>query len=419
MKYAVKFGTVVTAAALTLAGCVLGGGEADPAKLETTIKIMAPSYSEETRAGWETAIKEYQKVYPKVKVELHIGDWQVYASEVKKRLASKDYPDILNDNNFAAMAENKLLYPISEVMSWGTINSIEPALLKNGLGVDGTQWAAPDVASSRLLAYNTGIFDRASIMTPPSTWEQLGRACAKIQVAAPDVYAYGMPLGEEEAQVETSGWVRGAKGSWTINHELTFDSPGVQAAFTQMKALVDKGCTQPDPGNSNRQDVSDLFKQGKIGMMVTYSGVLTEVARLHPEVRYDVVPIPSKDGTGFSVGVTDFMMAFNNGDEARKQATKGFLDIFYSDIVYRKWYVSTNLLPVTRNIIAESKAKADSVSMKFYDALSSVKFLPANNPRWGALQHVLQSNAGKIVTEEPAKSVKALQSELNSKIQKK
>ncbi len=50
-------------------------------------------------------------------------------------------------------ADQGLLYPITEVMSADTIAAIEPALLKNGLGTDGTQWAAPDIATSRMLAY--------------------------------------------------------------------------------------------------------------------------------------------------------------------------------------------------------------------------------------------------------------------------
>ena len=93
------------------------------------------------------------------------------------------------------------LYPIDEVMSAATLASIEPALMKNGVGTDGKTWAAPDIASARMMAYNTDLFAKAGITAAPKTWAELEDAAKKI--AAQGAAGYGMPLGKEEAQVES------------------------------------------------------------------------------------------------------------------------------------------------------------------------------------------------------------------------
>lgn len=418
MKRITTIGALAAIAALALTGCGGGGSteaaSGDPASLETTIKILAPSYDKQTKDDWQDIITEFNKTYPKVKVELQIEGWDDFTSKVQARIQAKDFPDILNDNNFASAADGGLLYPITEVMSEDVIKTIEPALLKNGVGSDGTQWAVPDVASSRMMAYNTKIFEKAGIAKVPTTWEELEQACDAIKAAEPDVYPYGMPLGKEEAQVESSLWLWGAGGDWADGDKLKAKTDKTEEAFAQMKKLIDKGCTQPNAGTSNRQDVADLFNNGKAAMMMSHSGLLGVTAKDYPDVKYDVAPVPSKDGKGVALGVTDFIVAFDNGDDARKQATKAFLDLFYSDAMYKNWYKSSGLLPVTANIISEGKSTAGDIDKKFYDALSTVKFLPVGNPQWDVLQGALQSSAGKVTSEDPAKVLDAIQSEVDA-----
>ena len=125
------------------------GESIDPADLTTTISILAPSYADSSEADWQTIIDEFHKTYPKVEVKLQIEGWDGFSEKVAARIQAGDYPDILNDNAFAASAEAGILYPIDQVVSAETLAAIEPSLLKNGVGVDGTQWAAPDIEIGR------------------------------------------------------------------------------------------------------------------------------------------------------------------------------------------------------------------------------------------------------------------------------
>lgn len=427
MKRVTKFGAVVAASALALTAC--GGGSssnnasgpkgassaamesADPATLETTIKILAPSYADSSKADWEKIITEFNKTYPKVKVELQIEGWDDFSTKVQKRIQAGDLPDILNDNSFAASAAEGLLIPMDQILSKETLDNIEPALLANGKGADGTQWAVPDIASARMLVYNTELFEKAGITEPPKTWADMEAASQKLVALGDGVKAYGLPLGSEEAQVESSLWLWGAGGTWVDGENLKADSPQAVEAFMQIKKMHSSGYTQ-DKLNSDRQEMTDLMGAGKLGMMVGHNQVVVDSTSKGAKVA--LAPVPSKSGEAVATGVTDFIVAFDNKDDARKQATSAFLNLMYSDAMYEGWYKGTTLLPVTKTMIEKGKTEGDEYQKKFLEALSFVKFQPVGNPQWDALQGALQSSAYKVGEQEPEALLKEIQAQVEA-----
>jgi len=298
------------------------------------------------------------------------------------------------------------------VMSPATFASIVPSLAANGKGTDGKQWAAPDIASARILLYNKDLFTKAGVSTPPKTWDQMLADSKKVAALGNGVSGYGMPMGKEEAQIESSLWIWGNKGDWLAGNDIKANSPANIEAFDEMKAFIDAKATQPNPGASNRQDVADLFNQGKLGMYVTQPGLVADMSKKFPNIKWGLAPVPSKDGaTPVALGVTDFILAFNNKDESRKAATKAFLDYFYTPDVYNKWSAATGLLPVTTGAVKLQQA-ATPANKPFYDALPTVRYLPQGNAKWSALQDALQANGGQIATSDGKTTLDAIQAQV-------
>lgn len=417
-KRVLKFGAVALAGAFALSAC--GGSEpaatnsepADPGSLATTIKILAPSYSDSSQADWQAIIDKFNETYPDVEVELQIEGWDGFTDKVSARIQAGDYPDILNDNAFAASADAGILYPMDEVLSADTLAAIEPSLLANGVGTDGTQWAAPDIASARMMAYNVDLFEAAGIAEPPKTWAELEAAAEKLVALGDDVRGYGMPLGREEAQVESSLWLWGAGGDWADGEGLKADTTEATEAFAQMKKMYEAGYTQANL-EDNRVDIADLFQAGKLGMMMAHSAIVADAEA--KGVNVALAPIPAKDGgDGVALGVTDFIVAFDNGDADRKAATSAFLDLMYSDEMYEGWYKGTGLLPVTTSMIDKGKAESDENGAAFLEALSIVKFLPVGNPAWDVLQTALQGSAYKVGSGDPAEVLAEIQAQVDA-----
>lgn len=377
--------------------------------LTTEINILAPSYGDTSQADWDRITAAFNEEYPNVTVNLQIDGWENFAQTVQSRIQAGDLPDILNDNAFASLAEADLLYPIDELLSEETLANLDATLMENGAGPDGTQWAAPDIASARMLVYNTDLFEQAGIAEPPKSWADLEAASQAIVDLDGDVYAYGMPLGAEEAQIEASLWVWGAGGDWADGENLSVNSDVALEGFAQMKKMYDNGWTQPNL-EDNRQDTTDLLANGQLAMAIGHGQVVGDAEARGVNVA--LAPVPSKDGEGVAIGVTDFIVAFNNQDEDRKAATAAYLDYFYQDELYTPWYEGTGLLPVTTSVIDSAKGSAEGNQVAFLDALSVVRFAPVANPQWDALQTALQQNAFKIGTEEPQALLEQLEAQV-------
>lgn len=390
---------VATAAALALTACGFGGqqqgggGGGAPAGGGTDISLLVPSYSDGTKGRWEKIISDFQAANPDVRVTLEVQSWDNINDVVRTKVQANQAPDLLNIDAYSGFAQDDLLYPAPEIASPQTIADLQPSFVQNAT-LGGTQQALPLIASTRTLFYNTDLFRQAGIAAPPKTWAELQAAAEKIQaLGLPDTYGYGMPLGSEEAQAETSIWTFGAGGSWGDATNLTIDTPQNLEGLRAMRQLIDTKATQPDPGATDRTPLINVFIQGKLGMVEGLPPTVGQIKEKNPGLTYATAPIPTKDGTPATLGVADHLMAFrNNGDKA--EAIKKFVDYFYSEGVYVGWVEAEGFLPVTKS---GATALATKPELKtFLDGLPTAKFYPAANAKWSATQGALQSQVGQI-----------------------
>jgi multiple sugar transport system substrate-binding protein len=392
-----RFIGVATVAALALTACGFGGGQSggggQPAAGSTQISLLVPAYADGTKGRWEKIISDFQAANPDVQVALEVQSWDNINDVVRTKVQANQAPDILNIDAYSGFAEDDLLYPATDIASPQTIADLQPSFVQNAT-LNGTQQAMPLIASTRTLFYNTDLFAKAGIAAPPKTWAELQTAAEKIQaLGLPDTYGYGMPLGSEEAQAETSIWTFGAGGSWGDASKLTIDTPQNLEGLQAMRQLIDTKATQPDPGATDRTPLINVFIQGKLGMVEGLPPTVGQIKEKNPGLTYATAPIPTKDGSPATLGVADHLMAFrNNGDKA--EAIKKFVDYFYSKDVYVGFVEAEGFLPVT-------KSGAEALSSKpelktFLDGLPTAKFYPAANAKWSATQGALQSLVGQI-----------------------
>jgi multiple sugar transport system substrate-binding protein len=312
---------------------------------------------------------------------------------VRTKVQANQAPDILNIDAYSGFSQDDLLYPATDIASPETIADLQPSFVQNAT-LGGVQQAMPLIASTRTLFYNTDLFAKAGIAAPPKTWAELQTAAEKIQaLGLPDTYGYGMPLGSEEAQAETSIWTFGAGGSWGDANSLTIDTPQNLEGLQAMRQLIDTKATQPDPGATDRTPLINVFIQGKLGMVEGLPPTVGQIAEKNPGLPYATAPIPTKDGTAVTLGVADHLMAFRNPGE-KAEAIKKFVDYFYSRDVYVGWVEAEGFLPVTKS---GAEALSSKTELKtFLEGLPTAKFYPAANAKWSATQGAMQSLVGQI-----------------------
>ncbi|MGV8882730.1 MAG: extracellular solute-binding protein [Rhodoglobus sp.] len=393
-------------ASLALAGCSTGGDS--PAAGETTITLLVPSYSDNTKALWEDVIDGFESKNPDYKVSLEVQSWDNLNDVVTTQIQAGKAPDIMNGGPFAGFAADELLYPISEVTSPDTLADFQESFV-DASSVDGVQYGAPLIASARALFVNNTLLADAGVDAAPTTWDELLDDSVKISALGGGVAGYGMPLGSEEAQAETAAWFFGAGGTFGDASEITIDGvPENLEAAEFMKKMIDAGATQADAGSTDRSPLMDIFVQGKIGMQIGLPPTVGQIEEGNPELDYSIVPIPTKDGEPVTLGVADHLMAFDNGDDAKKEAITAFFDYYFSADVYTDWVKAEGFLPTTKS---GSEALGGEEALKpFLDLLPNAEFYPSTNPKWDATNAALKSLIGQIAQgKDPATVLQEVQ----------
>ena len=392
---------VMGAASLALASCGFGGGGGgDDTSGGTTLELLVPSYSDQTQGLWEDVIAGFEDANPDVHVELEVQSWDNLESVISTKVQGGEAPDIYNGGPFAGFASDGLLYAAEDVTSPETLADFQESFLANEQ-LDGTTYALPFIASARALFVNNTLLEHAGVASPPTNWDELLDAATKVSALGGGIAGYGMPLGSEEAQAEAAVRLWGGGGTFGDESAITIDDPANLPGAEQIKKMIDAGATQADPGSTDRSPLMDIFVQGKIGMQVGLPPTVGQIADNNPELDYSIVPIPTKDGSPFTLGVADQLMAFQN-DGDKQDAIRAFFDYFYSADVYVPWVKAEGFLPVTKS---GADALADEEALApFLEVLPDAQFYPSTNAKWSAADSAFKALFGQIQSK-PAQDV--------------
>jgi multiple sugar transport system substrate-binding protein len=177
---------------------------------------------------------------------------------------------------------------------------------------------------------------------------------------------------------------------------MTIDTPEAKEALTFMKSMIDAGATQGDPGATDRTPLIEVFIQGKIGMIQGLPPIVGTINEKNPALNWEIAPSPTKDGEPVPLGVADYFVAFDKGED-KQEAITAFLDFFYQQANYVKFNDNEGFLPATKSG-AEAAAAKPELEI-FLEYLPDAKFYPATNPAWASTAGAFQTLVGQIQTK--------------------
>ena len=414
----VRLAAAALAGGLALAACsggsgsgTAGGGSGSSGEKVKKIKLVAAEYSKDhTAAFWKQFAEKYKEKTGGTELEVQVVSWDSIDQTSSTMIQNNNAPDILNLNAYASYAKDGLLYNGDEVLPEAAKSDILDAFVKSGT-YNGKLYGFPDLSSARAFFYNKAIFKKAGIDAPPKTWEEFEADAKKIKSLGGDTIPYALPLGPEESQGEFSMWLFNNSGDWKKDGKWTINSPENTEALTFLKKITDEKLTQNNPGKTNRADAFNLFKSGKVGMVVGFSPLAGQLDE-EKKVDYGVAPMPTKMSEPQTFGVTDYLMAFKKS--GNQEAVKAFYDLYYQKDQVNEFIKAEGFLPVTKSGIEFFK---DDPKLKVYlDTLPNAHLTPTDDPTWDKVKLAVQQNLGTAVGSggDPKKVLDDLQKQAES-----
>ncbi len=345
--------------------------------LAGSVRIIVPEYSPRTGPYFADAEREFEAANPDIDIQIEMVPWEELRRKLATEMGEGTYPDlaIINRRELVDFVKLDAIEPLDGFISDEFKSRFIGSFLSMAM-MDGKIRGIPFTASIRALYYNKDLFGRAGITEPPRTWDELKSAAEKISALGGGIYGYGLSGKGIEADV-CYYYVMWGQGVEVIdeNGRSGLASDGAIAAANFYKVLIDKGATEPAVTAFPREGVENLFKEGKIGMIIAPPQLAKEIRETGRGLSYGVAAVPAgPTGARGTYGESDAVVMFKksqNKDEAWK-----FIEYLFTTVMRARFTQDEGLLPVTKEE-AESEHYVNDAELKvLVELLPVARFTP-------------------------------------------
>ncbi len=338
-----------------------------------TIRVVLGYYSAATQGLFEGMAKDFMEKHPGDEVKIEVISWDNLQQRLTTDIAGGTAPDIamIGTRWLVDYVKNDIAEPLDFPAEF--TDGFIPSFMSPST-FDGKLYGLPVAASARAMYYNKDLLAKAGVTEPPANWDGVVDAAKKVKALGTD--AYGFALQGKEIETDAywyySLWTHG--GKLIDGGKSGVASPQAIEALTLYKSMIDDKLTEPDPTGLNRQDIETLFKQGRIGMILTGPWLRGQIKTDAPKLNYGIAPIPMGSAKA-TYGVTDTLMVFKSS--AHKDLAKKFL----SETAFSpKWRIEFStkegFLPVMKAEAAAPVFTDDPQLKAFTEMLPYAQFAP-------------------------------------------
>jgi multiple sugar transport system substrate-binding protein len=337
-----------------------------------TVRIAVAHYSDQTLPYFEKAAKDFSRANPGIQVKIEEVNWDSLQQKLQTDIIGGINPDlsIVGTRWLLDLVDDDLIESLDGRMSPAFRGKFIGSLLDAGQ-VRGHVYGLPIAASARGLFYNKTLLAKAGYPNGPKTWDDV-IAAAKV-LKQNGSYGFGLQGKEIETDIYWyyALWSQGGDILDSKGKPGFASAAGIRAAQLY-KSLVDQGLTQPGVTSYSREDVQNLFKQGRVGMVITAPFLAKQIAKESPNLQYGVTAVPA-GVTSATYAATDSLVLFKNS-KAKAAAWK-FAEYLFSKEPRVAFTSGEGFLPTTKEEAADP-AFADPITQSFIGFLPSARFAP-------------------------------------------
>ncbi|MGR0159217.1 sugar ABC transporter substrate-binding protein [Paenarthrobacter nitroguajacolicus] len=305
-------------------------------------------------------------------------------SKVLQQSSSKTLPDVLMLDNpdLQQIAATGALAPLADFKV--STENFAAGVLSAGTYKDKVYGLAPTVNTIALF-YNKDILAKAGV-TPPTTWEELKDASAKL--TAGDQYGLAFnanPTYEGTWQFLPVMWSNGGD-------EKNIDTKETEQALQLWTDLVKSGSVSSSALNWTQADVKDQFLAGKAAMMVNGPWQIPALDK-QPTLQYGVVKIPVREAGQTSVAPLggEVWTVPQTGNKARQAKAAEMVACLNSD-------ENQLAMATARNTIPSKTTLSDKFASENPKLATFTELIKTARARTGQLGEEWPAQATKIYT---------------------
>ncbi len=358
------------------------------------VRVTVAEYSAKTDPYFDEVKKEFEAANPGITVTFEVVPWDVLLQKVTTDITAGTNADlsIIGTRWLIDFVQQDVAEPLDSYITPDFKGRFIDTFLSPSI-MNGKTYGLPIAASARAMYYNKELFEKAGIAKPPATWTELQEDARKIK--AQGAFGFGLQGKEIETDVYYY-YAMWSQGTEILNKDGTsgLGTPGALEAAKLYKSMIDEGLTQPGVTSNNREDVQNLFKQGKVGMMITAPFLSNQIKEEVPNLKYGVAAIPAgPTGARGTYGVTDSIIMFKNSknkDEAWK-----LLDFLFTKEQRAKFTQGEGFLPVNKEEAKMDYYVNNADLAAFTALLPDARFAPVI-PGWEEIAQITSDAMQKI-----------------------
>jgi raffinose/stachyose/melibiose transport system substrate-binding protein len=225
------------------------------------------------KAYWEKVAKDFSALHPTVTIEIEaIETNQLQRTRLPAALLTSDPPDI-----FQAWGGGEIREQVEAGYLKDITDQVQAEVASIGKAaeiwaVNGRQYGLPYRMGIEGIWYNKDLFAKAGITSPPTTFDELNEAVAKLKA----INVIPIALGAGDKWPAAHWWYNFALRACSVDTlrkastEAVFDDPCFVKAGQDLKAFIDTQPFQPNfiatPGQNDPTSANGLLANGKAAM---------------------------------------------------------------------------------------------------------------------------------------------------------
>jgi len=371
-------------------------------------------------------VPAFERRHPDLRVRVQQIPWSAAHEKVLTAFAGDALPDVLQVGTTW----------VSELVALGALEPLDARVASSvavrpddffagvlAAGrIDGTTWAVPWYADTRLLFYRRDLFAAAGWERPPATWGEWRRALAALAPRLPDGgHPVLLPLAEWEVPVILA-LQRGATLLRDGDRYGDFRSDAFREAFAFYLGLFRDGLA-PRRGAADVGNLYQDFAAGTFASFVSGPWNLAELARrLPPELAsgWATAPMPAPEGAAPGVSLAGGAVLALSRRSPRKQAAWRLVEFLAEPEQQVAFHALSGDLPARRSAWLDPSLAGSPHAQAFRAQLERALPTPAV-PEWERIASRIARHAEAVVrgSESAEEALTALDREADQVLEKR